>query len=76
MENMSRPRLIFVVFVITSMLLVAVHLRVASRRIFYKYRSAHVMGKRLKRELWRNQLQLERLKDSGLKYDFFDIEDK
>ncbi len=73
---MSRSRLIFVVFVTTLMLLVTVHLRVASSRIFYRYRSAYVLSQRLKRQLWRNQLHLERLKDSGLTYETVDIQDK
>ena len=73
---MSRSRLIFVVFVTTLMLLATVHLRVASSRIFYRYRSAYVLSQRLKRQLWRNQLHLERLKDSGLIYETVDVRDK
>lgn len=72
---MSRPRLIFIIFFMTAVLIIAVSTRTTSRRIFFKYRKAFVAQKRLKQQLWHKQLTLasmttpteisRRLKKSG-----------
>lgn len=58
---MSRSRLIFVVFLLTVMLIGAVHLRVSSSRVFYRYRKALVVQDNLRLQLGNKQLKLEHL---------------
>ena len=61
----SRSRLIFIVFYLTAVLIATVHLRIASSRVFYKFRAAFVVQNRLKQQLWQKQLQLENLINPG-----------
>jgi len=58
---MSRPRLIFVVFYLTVVLIGAVHLRVSASRLFYQCRRALVARDNLKLQLGDRQLKLEQL---------------
>jgi hypothetical protein len=58
---MSRSRLIFIVFYLTVVFIVTIHLRIESSQLFYRYRAASVNQNRLKQQLWEKQLQLERL---------------
>ncbi len=58
---MSRSRLIFVVFLLTVVLIGAVHLRVSSSRVFYRYRRALVVQDNLRLQLGNKQLKLEHL---------------
>ncbi len=63
---MSRSRLIFVVFHLTVVLIGAVHLRVSSSRVFYRYRRALVVQDNLKLQLGNKQLKLEHLLNPGV----------
>ena len=58
---MSRSRLIFVVFLLTIVLIGAVHLRISARRVFYRWRIAQVARNNLKLQLGDKQLKLEHL---------------
>ena len=58
---MSRPRLIFIIFFLTAVLISTVHLRTASSRIFYRSRRALVVQGNLKLKLGEKQLKLEQL---------------
>ena len=58
---MSRSRLIFVVFLLTIVLIGAVHLRISARRVFYRWRRAQVARNNLKLQLGDKQLKLEHL---------------
>ncbi len=60
---MSRSRLIFIVFYFTAVLITVVHLRTASNKIFYRYRSGYIVQSRLKQQLWQRQIQLQMLKN-------------
>ena len=60
---MSRSRLIFIVFYFTAVLITVVHLRTASNKIFYRYRSGYIAQSKLKQQLWKRQLQLQMLKN-------------
>ena len=57
----SRARLIFVVFYVTTVLLCTVHLRTATRRVFHRYRRAKVEQRQLVEQLRSVQLELEAL---------------
>jgi hypothetical protein len=63
---MSRSRLIFVVFHLTVVLIGAVHLRVSSSRVFYRYRKALVAQDNLRLQLGNKQLKLEHLLNPGV----------
>jgi hypothetical protein len=52
---------IFIVFYVTAVLIVSVHLRTESSRLFNRCRVGIATEKRLKQQLWEKQLQLERL---------------
>ena len=58
---MSRTRVIFIVFYVTSVLIACVHLRTESSRVFNKCRVAYTSQQRLKQQLWQKQLRLESL---------------
>ncbi len=58
---MSRPRLIFIVFYLTAVLIGTVHLRISSSRVFYRSRMALVVQDNLKLQLGKKQLKLEQL---------------
>ena len=60
---MSRSRLIFIVFYFTAVLITVVHLRTASNKIFYRYRSGYIAQSKLKQQLWKRQLHLQMLKN-------------
>ena len=62
---MSRPRLIFVIFFLTAILIITVSSRTTSRRIFYRYRSAYVARKRLRQQLCEKQLTLAAMTTPG-----------
>ncbi len=62
---MSRPRLIFIVFFLTAVLIATVHLRTSSSRIFYRGRRAFVVQGNLKLKLGEKQLRLEQLITPG-----------
>jgi hypothetical protein len=57
----ARLCFVFVVFYLTAVLLFAVRLRTANRRIFYNLRKVEAEQGRLKQQLWEKQLQLESL---------------
>ncbi|RKY24175.1 MAG: hypothetical protein DRP62_04345 [Planctomycetota bacterium] len=54
-------RFVFVVFYVTAVLILAVHLRNADNHIFYKLCTHKVEQSRLKQQLGNKQLQLENL---------------
>ena len=54
-------RFVFVVFYVTAVLILTVHLRNADNRIFYKLCTRKVEQSRLKQRLGNKQLQLENL---------------
>jgi hypothetical protein len=56
---LSQFRFIFVIFALTAVLVFAVHVRVTSSRVFYKFQVAHVKQNTLNAELKQKQLQLE-----------------
>jgi hypothetical protein len=58
---MTRFRLVFVVFYVTAVLILTVHLRNADNRIFYKLCAINTEQSRLKQQLGNKQLQLENL---------------
>jgi hypothetical protein len=55
----SRPRLIFVVFYLTSILIATVYIRNASSRVFYTFRRTLVSQNRLKQQLRQKQIEFE-----------------
>lgn len=57
----TRPRLIFAIFFITSVLVLTIHLRTTSSRVFNRYRSAVVIQEQLKNQLRQEQLRIESL---------------
>jgi len=57
----SRFRFIFVVFYFTAVLIIAVYLRGANNRLFYKLCTHRAEQGRLKQELGNKHLQLESL---------------
>jgi len=73
---MSRARLIFIVFYLSAVLIVTVHLRVASSQSFNRCRSAMVNQTRLKQQLWQKQLQLESLMNPREVYKHIDRDNK
>ena len=64
----SRFCFVFVVFYLAAILLVAVWIRSANRRIFYNLRKIDAEQSRLKQQLWEKQLQLESLINPGSVY--------
>ena len=52
---------IFIVFYFTAVSILAVSLRSANNRIFYKLCTVRAEQGRLKQQLWQKQLQLENL---------------
>jgi cytochrome c-type biogenesis protein CcmE len=57
----SRLCFVFVVFYLAAILLFAVWVRTANRRMFYNLRKIDAQQSRLKQQLWEKQLQLEGL---------------
>ncbi len=57
----TRPRLIFAIFFMTSVLVLTIHLRTTSSRVFNRYRSAVVIQEQLKNQLRQKQLRIESL---------------
>ncbi|RKY11898.1 MAG: hypothetical protein DRP65_02905 [Planctomycetota bacterium] len=58
---MSRARLIFIVFYLTTLLIAAAGLRISASRLFYKFNKAVVTQNRLRQTLWQKQLELQNL---------------
>ena len=54
-------RFCFVVFCLTGVLILAVHLRTIDNRVFYELCSNSAVQNRLKQQLWRKQLLLENM---------------
>ena len=57
----SRSRLRFVIFFLTAVLILTIHLRMSASRLFHRYRLAEVQRDRLTQQLWEKQLELEAL---------------
>jgi len=57
----SRLCFVLVVFFFAATLIVAVHLRGANRRVFYRLRTCRIEQGRLQQELWQKQLRVENL---------------
>ena len=64
----SRLCFVFVVFYLAAILLVAVWIRSANRRMFYNLSKIGAEQSRLKQQLWEKQLQLESLINPGSVY--------
>jgi hypothetical protein len=58
---LSQFRFIFVIIALTAVLVFAVHVRITSSRVFYKFQLAHTKQNTLNAELKQKQLQLESL---------------
>ena len=58
---MSRSRLIFIVFYLTALLIIAAGLRVASSRTFNEFNTALLAQNRLMQESWKKRLEFEGL---------------
>jgi hypothetical protein len=58
---LSQFRFIFVIIALTAVLVFAVHVRITSNRVFYKFQVAHTKQNTLNAELKQKQLQLESL---------------
>lgn len=56
---LSQFRFIFVIVALTVVLVFAVHVRVTSSRVFYKFQLAHTKHNTLNAELKQKQLRLE-----------------
>ena len=56
---LSQFRFIFVIVALTAVLVFAVHVRVTSSRVFYKFQLAHTKHNTLNAELKQKQLHLE-----------------
>jgi hypothetical protein len=56
---LSQFRFIYVIVALTAVLVFAVHVRVTSSRVFYKFQVAHVKQNTLNAELKQTQLLLE-----------------
>jgi len=54
-------RFVLMVLYFTAVLIVAVHLRAANKRVFYKVCSYRAQHSQVKQELWQKQLRLESL---------------
>lgn len=54
-------RFILMVLYFTAVLILAVHVRVANKRVFYKVCSYRAQRSQVKQELWQKQLRLETL---------------
>jgi Tfp pilus assembly protein PilO len=57
----ARFRFVFVVFWVTAILILTVHLRNANNRIFYELCVQRAEQTRLKQHLWQKQLEVESL---------------
>jgi hypothetical protein len=57
----SRPRLIFVIFFLTAVLIFTIHIRTASSRVFNHFCKAEAQQKILRQELRGLQLRFESL---------------
>jgi hypothetical protein len=57
----SRFYFVLVIFFFAATLIVAVYLRGADRRVFYKLRTYKMEQGRLQQELWQKQLRVESL---------------
>lgn len=57
----ARFRFVFIVFWVTAILILTVHLRNINNRIFYELCVRRAEQARLKQHLWQKQLQLESL---------------
>jgi hypothetical protein len=57
----SRPRLVFVVFFLTAVLIFTIHIRTASSRVFNRFCKAQAQQKILRQELRTCQLRFESL---------------
>jgi hypothetical protein len=55
----SRPRLVFVIFFLTAILIFTIHIRTASSRVFNRYCKAEAQQKVLRQELRGLQLRFE-----------------
>lgn len=58
---LSQFRFIFIIFAITAVLVLAVHVRATTSRVFYKFQVAYVTQNTLNAELKQKQLLLESL---------------
>jgi hypothetical protein len=57
----SRPRLVFVIFFLTAVLIFTIHIRTASSRVFNRFCKAQAQQKILRQELRTCQLRFESL---------------
>lgn len=57
----SRTRYRTVIFFLTFALILTIHLRISSARLFHQYRLAKVEQDRLVQQLWQKQLEWEGL---------------
>lgn len=57
----SRPRLVFIVFSLTAVLIFVIHIRTASSRVFNRFCKAQAEQKILRQELRACQLRFESL---------------
>jgi hypothetical protein len=57
----SRPRLVFVIFFLTAVLVFTIHIRTASSRVFNRFCKAQAQQKILRQELRDCQLRFESL---------------
>ncbi|MBC8378437.1 MAG: hypothetical protein H8E62_04610 [Planctomycetes bacterium] len=56
---MSRSRILVIVFSVTAFMIVTIHLRTSSARMFNRSRIAMVEQKERKQQLWQKQLRFE-----------------
>ncbi|MEJ5258982.1 MAG: hypothetical protein WHS88_02205 [Anaerohalosphaeraceae bacterium] len=57
----SRARLRFVIFSLTAALIATTHLRISTSRLFHQARQAQIVQEQLRRQLWKKQVELEKL---------------
>ena len=57
----SRPRVVFVIFFLTAVLIFTIHIRTASSRVFNRFCRAEAQQKILRQELRSQQLRFESL---------------
>lgn len=57
----SRARLRFVIFSLTAALIATTHLRISASRLFHQARQAQILQEQLRRQLWKKQVELEKL---------------
>lgn len=56
---MLRVRFVFIVFLISTVLIAAVHLRAMSNRVYFRYRASVVARQNIKQQLWNKQILLD-----------------